>query len=51
MTVRTTLRWRLTIVYGAAACAVGLALLILSVYLAARPEGGLTITVDLPRSG
>ncbi|GAC1440960.1 MAG: HAMP domain-containing sensor histidine kinase [Mycobacteriales bacterium] len=31
--MRTTLRWRLTIVYGAVACAVGLALLVLSVYL------------------
>jgi signal transduction histidine kinase len=33
---RTTLRWRLTLVYGAVACAVGLALLILSVYLVNR---------------
>ena len=34
--MRTTLRWRLTIVYGAVACAVGLALLVLSVYLVNR---------------
>jgi signal transduction histidine kinase len=35
-TPRTTLRWRLTLVYGAVAVAVGLALLILSVYLVNR---------------
>src|SRR4051812_7441598 len=33
---RTTLRWRLTLVYGAVAVAVGLALLFLSVYLVNR---------------
>jgi signal transduction histidine kinase len=33
---RTTLRWRLTLVYGAVAIAVGLALLFLSVYLVNR---------------
>ena len=33
MTARTTLRWRLTLVYGAVAAAVGLLLLLLSVYL------------------
>jgi signal transduction histidine kinase len=36
MTTRTTLRWRLTLVYGAVATAVGLALLLLSLYLANR---------------
>src|SRR3954462_11291935 len=36
MTARTTLRWRLTLVYGAVAMAVGLALLLLSLYLANR---------------
>jgi signal transduction histidine kinase len=36
MTARTTLRWRLTLVYGAVAAAVGLALLLLSLYLANR---------------
>jgi len=36
MNARTTLRWRLTLVYGAVACAVGLTLLILSVYLVNR---------------
>lgn len=36
MSARTTLRWRLTIVYGAVAAAVGLALLVLSVYLVNR---------------
>lgn len=34
--MRTTLRWRLTLVYGAVACAVGFALLVLSVYLVNR---------------
>src|SRR5689334_16529367 len=36
MTARTTLRWRLTLVYGAVAAAVGLLLLLLSLYLANR---------------
>ncbi|MDT7571434.1 MAG: hypothetical protein QOE05_1608 [Actinomycetota bacterium] len=36
MTARTTLRWRLTLVYGAVAVAVGLLLLLLSVYLVNR---------------
>ncbi len=36
MTARTTLRWRLTLVYGAIAVAVGLVLLLLSVYLVKR---------------
>src|SRR4051812_47303268 len=36
MTSRTTLRWRLTLVYGAVATAVGLVLLLLSLYLANR---------------
>ena len=36
MSPRTTLRWRLTLVYGAVAVAVGLTLLILSVYLVNR---------------
>jgi signal transduction histidine kinase len=34
--MRTTLRWRLTLVYGAVAIAVGLVLLMLSIYLANR---------------
>jgi signal transduction histidine kinase len=36
MSARTTLRWRLTLVYGAVAVAVGLVLLMLSVYLVNR---------------
>ena len=36
MSARATLRWRLTLVYGAVAAAVGLLLLILSVYLVDR---------------
>jgi signal transduction histidine kinase len=36
MTARTTLRWRLTLVYGAVAAAVGVVLLVLSLYLANR---------------
>jgi signal transduction histidine kinase len=36
MNARTTLRWRLTLVYGAVAIAVGLTLLILSIYLVNR---------------
>ncbi|MDT7544221.1 MAG: hypothetical protein QOE99_331 [Actinomycetota bacterium] len=36
MNARTTLRWRLTLAYGAVAIAVGLTLLILSVYLVNR---------------
>ncbi len=47
MNPRTTLRWRLTIVYGAVAVAVGLALLILSVYLVNRAL--VAGRVDLPR--
>ncbi|MBK5305698.1 MAG: HAMP domain-containing histidine kinase [Frankiaceae bacterium] len=47
MTARTTLRWRLTIVYGAVAVAVGLALLMLSIYLVDRAL--VAGQVDLPR--
>jgi signal transduction histidine kinase len=46
MSARTTLRWRLTIVYGAVAAAVGLALLMLSVYLVNRAL--LAGRLDLP---
>jgi signal transduction histidine kinase len=46
MTARTTLRWRLTLVYGAVATAVGLALLLLSLYLANRAL--LANRIDLP---
>jgi signal transduction histidine kinase len=46
MTARTTLRWRLTLVYGAVAAAVGLALLLLSLYLANRAL--LANRIDLP---
>ena len=53
---RTTLRWRLTLVYGAVAAAVGLALLVLSVYLVNRAlvTGRLTVPgafVPLPNGG
>lgn len=47
MSARTTLRWRLTILYGAVAVAVGLALLMLSVYLVNRAL--IAGQVDLPR--
>jgi hypothetical protein len=47
MTARTTLRWRLTIVYGAVAVGVGLVLLMLSIYLVNRAL--LAGQVDLPR--
>ena len=46
MTTRTTLRWRLTLVYGAVALAAGLALLVLSLYLANRAL--LDNRIDLP---
>jgi signal transduction histidine kinase len=46
VTARTTLRWRLTLVYGAVAAAVGLALLVLSMYLANRAL--LANRLDLP---
>jgi signal transduction histidine kinase len=45
VTARATLRWRLTLVYGAVAAAVGLVLLILSLYLVNRALSG----VDFPR--
>ena len=53
---RTTLRWRLTLVYGAVAVAVGLALLVLSVYLVDRAlvAGRLSVPgafVPLPNGG
>lgn len=47
---RTTLRWRLTVVYGAVAVAVGLLLLLLSILLVDRAarEGALNVNVVLP---
>ena len=47
MTTRTTLRWRLTLVYGAVAVAVGLVLLVLSVYLVNRAL--VAFQLDTPR--
>ena len=47
MNARTTLRWRLTLVYGAVAAAVGLVLLVLSLYLVDRALSAGQL--DLPR--
>ena len=47
MSARATLRWRLTLVYGAVAAAVGLLLLMLSVYLVDRALSAGQL--DLPR--
>ncbi|MCU1673115.1 MAG: histidine kinase [Frankiales bacterium] len=47
MTARRTLRWRLTLVYGAVAAGVGLLLLVLSVYLVDRALSAGQL--DLPR--
>ena len=47
MTARATLRWRLALVYGAVAAAVGLILLILSLYLVDRALSAGQL--DLPR--
>ena len=46
----TTLRWRLTLVYGAVAVTVGLLLLLLSILLVDRATRAGTVTVD-PRVG